>query len=100
MATEIAIKHKDSGLMKTGVYGFSWTYFFFGPFVPLLRGEIGIGILHWLLTVLTVGIWWLFMIFLYNKQYMNRMLTNGWVLAGSEEENRNGRLALGMAEDN
>lgn len=85
--------------MKTGVSGFSWTYFF-GPFVPLLRGGIGIGMLHWLLTVLTVGIWWSFMICLYKKQYMNRMLTNGWVLAGSEEENHNGRLALGMAKDN
>lgn len=28
MATEVSIKHRESGLMKTGLYGFSWTYLF------------------------------------------------------------------------
>ena len=68
MATEVSIKHRESGLMKTGVYGFSWTYLFFGPLVPLFRGEIGIGVLHWILTVLTAGLWWIAMVFMYNKQ--------------------------------
>ena len=53
MATGIAIKHKESGMMKTGLYGFSWTYLFFGWFVPLFRGELGVGALHLLFTVLT-----------------------------------------------
>ena len=34
---------------------------------------------------------------LYNKQYMTRMLTNGWELAGTEEENQKARAALGMS---
>ena len=35
MAQSIAIVHKESGMMKNGLYGFSWTYLFFGWFVPL-----------------------------------------------------------------
>ena len=97
MATEVSIKHSQSGLMKTGVYGFSWTYLFFGPLVPLFRGEIGIGVLHWILTVLTAGLWWIAMVFMYNKQYMTRMLTSGWVLAGSDSDNAAARAALGIA---
>ena len=97
MATEIQIKHKHSGLIKTGVYGFSWTYLFFGVFVPLLRGELGVAALHFLFSVITFGLWQLVLCFIYNKQYMTRMLTNGWELAGSEAENEAARIALGIA---
>jgi hypothetical protein len=45
MASSILIKHPDSGLMKKGYYGFSWTYLFFGFFVPLFRGELGVAAL-------------------------------------------------------
>jgi hypothetical protein len=97
MATEIAIKHKESGMMKTGLYGFSWTYLFFGWFVPLFRGELGVGALHLLFTAVTFGFWQFIVCFLYNKQYMTRMLTDGWELAGTEEENQKARAALGMS---
>jgi len=46
MATEIRLKHNESGLTKIGCYGFSWTYLCFGPFVPMFRGELGVGALH------------------------------------------------------
>jgi len=39
MAKPIIIKHKASGLIKKGYYGFSWTYLIFGWFVPVFRGE-------------------------------------------------------------
>ncbi len=96
MATEIAFKYILNGMMTTGDYGFSWTYVFFGPLVPLFRGEIGIGVLHWILTIMTAGLWWIAMVFMYNKQYMTRMMTSGWVLAGSESDNAAARAALGM----
>ena len=97
MATGISIKHKESGMMKIGLYGFSWTYLFFGWFVPLFRGELGVGALHLLFTAITFGLWQFIVCFLYNKQYMTRMLTNGWELAGTEEENQKARAALGMS---
>ena len=96
MATVIPIKHKQSGMMKQGYYGFSWTYLFFGWFVPLFRSELGVGALHLLFSIATFGLWQLIFSFLYNKQYMTRMLTNDWELAGTEEQNLQARAALGM----
>lgn len=98
MATEISIKHKESGLMKDAVYGFSWTYLFFGWLVPLIRGELGVAALHVIFTLLTFGLWQIVFCFLYNKQYMTRMLTNGWELAGTEDQNRAAREALKISE--
>ena len=96
MAQSIAIVHKESGMMKNGLYGFSWTYLFFGWFVPLFRGELGVAALHLLFSLVTLGIWQLIACFLYNKQYMTRMLTNGWELAGTETDNLAAQAALGM----
>jgi len=45
---------------------------------------------------MTAGLWWIAMVFMYNKQYMTRMMTSGWVLAGSESDNAAARAALGM----
>jgi hypothetical protein len=84
-------------MIKTGLYGFSWTYLFFGWFVPLFRGELGVGALHLLFTFFTFGLWQLIVCFLYNKQYMTRMLTNGWVLAGTDQDNLKARAALNIA---
>ena len=84
--------------MKIGGYGFCWTYFFFGFFVPIFRGELGVGALHLLFTCVTFGVWQLIACFIYNKQYMTRMLTSGWELAGTEEENRAAKLALGIED--
>ena len=57
MAITVPIKHTQSGIMKTGFYGFNWTYLFFGWFVPLFRGELFIGALHLLFTIVTLGFW-------------------------------------------
>jgi hypothetical protein len=97
MATAIVIKHTASGLTKKGYYGFSWTYLFFGWFVPLFRGELGVAALHLLFTLVTGGLWQLVFCFLYNRQYMTRMLTSGWVLADSEGRNALAGAKLGIA---
>jgi hypothetical protein len=97
MAKGITVKHPVSGMTKTGYYGFSWTYLFFGPFVPIFRGELGVGALHLLFSIFTFGVWQIVMAFLYNKQYMTRMLTEkGWVLDGSADENVLARRELGI----
>ena len=97
MATPVMIKHPQSGLTKKGFYGFSWTYLFFGWLVPIFRGELGVAALHLLFSVFTLGLWQLIVCFLYNKQYMTRMLTSGWVLVGSEAENSLAKQALGIS---
>jgi hypothetical protein len=55
MATAVIIKHPNSGMIKIGYYGFSWTYLFFGWFVPLFRGELGVAALHMLFSIITLG---------------------------------------------
>ena len=97
MATEIQIKHSASGMIKTSLYGFSWTYLFFGWFVPLFRGELGVGALRLLFTFFTFGLWQLIVCSLYNRQYMTRMLTSGWVLAGTDQDNIKARAILNIA---
>jgi len=81
----ITVKHKDSGIKKTARLGWSWTYYYFGFFVPLCRGEILIGLLHLVITILTFGSFQIIWSFLYNKQYTTRLLTDGWVLDDTPE---------------
>ena len=97
MATRVMIKHPASGLIKSGYVGFSWTYLFFGWWVPLIRGELGIAALHLLFSIVTLGLWQPIMAFLYNRQFMTRKLTNGWVLSDTATLNQLSASKLGMA---
>ena len=94
MADSVMIKHASSGLVKTGKYGFSWTYFFFGWLVPLIRGELQVALLHVIFTMVTLGIWQFINAFLYNKQYMTRLLTAGWELSDTDERNMAAKQSL------
>lgn len=96
MATKVIIQHPVTGLTKNGYYGFSWTYLFFGWLVPLFRGELGVAAWHALFTLLTAGLWQFVLCFLYNKQYMTRMLEKGYVLKDSETTMLQARMALGI----
>lgn len=96
MATAVLIKHTPSGLTRKGYYGFSWTYLFFGWFVPVFRGELGVGALHLLFSLVTFGLWQLIVCFLYNRQFMTRMLTGGWALADTDAKNAAAAFALGV----
>ena len=93
--TKIRVSHEESGLTKSGYVGFSWTYYFFGFFVPVFRGEISIAFFHLILSILTLGFFQLVMSFLYNKQYTIRLLTDGWELNDTDEKKR---LALQRLE--
>ncbi len=93
---KINLKHTNSSLNKPGYVGYCWTYFFFSFFVPIFRGEILIGVLHLIFSVVTFGIFQLVIPFLYNKQFTSRMLTSGWVLSDTEENMQLARLKLGI----
>ncbi len=98
MAKKVQLIHPQSGLMKSGYYGFSWTFLFFGWFVPIFRGELFISLLHFVITLVTLGLWQVIIAFLYNKQYMTRMLEKGYVLNDTEEINEVARRKLGIAK--
>ena len=93
----VMIQHTSSGLTKKGFYGYSRTYLFFGWLVPIFRGEIGISMLHLILTIATLGIFQIVMPYLYNRQYTSRLLTNGWALADTPENNQQARYRLKIA---
>ncbi|WP_221792728.1 hypothetical protein [Aquisediminimonas sediminicola] len=92
----VVVRHAQSGLTKNGFYGFSPTYLCFGWFVPLFRGEIGIAALHLLFSIVTFGLWQIIAAFIYNRQYTARLLTNGWVLADTPENEAAARFALNI----
>ena len=96
----IKIKHKESGVQSTCYVGFSWTYLLFGFFVPIFRGEIIIGIVHAVFSFITLGLFWLIMTFLYNKQHAVRLLTNSWILNDSEKMNQLACEKIGIKYDN
>ena len=94
---KIKVKHNESGVQKNCFVGYSWTYLIFGFFVPIFRGEISIGVFHFILSLVTFGIFQLIMPFLYNKQYSIRLLNNSWSLNDSEEKNAIARQKIGIA---
>jgi hypothetical protein len=96
MVKKVQLIHPLSGLIKSDYFGFSWTSLFFGWFVPVFRGELLIALLHFAITVVTFGIWQVIIAFLYNKQYMTRMLEKGYVLNDTEEVNEAARRKLGI----
>lgn len=97
MATKIQMKHRETNVVKSGFYGFSWTTFFWGGIPALFRGDIVIGLVLIVLNILTwfvAGIIWAFF---YNKNYTQRLLEKGYALDGTEEENAAARQALGIS---
>jgi len=64
--------------------------------VPVIRGELKVGLVHFLLTLVTLGLWQFVMAFLYNKQFLRRMLEKGYVLNDSESTNTAALRKLGI----
>lgn len=95
--TKIALQHEQSKIVKNGYVGYSLTYLVFGWIVPIIRGEILIGVLHLVITFASFGLFQLVMPYLYNKQYTTRMLTNGWILADTSEMNQYARSKLNIS---
>lgn len=74
--------------------GFSWTMLFFGPFVPLFRGDIKNFFLQFLLVLPTFAIYNVVCLFTYNKAYINKLLFQGYTPA--DEASKNILMAQGI----
>lgn len=98
-AKRVSMKNVTTGQIKSGFYGFSWTYFFFGWWVPLLRGELGIAALHFLFSILTLGIWQLIVCFMYNRQYTSRLIEAGYRFFDSPQINQEAAEWIGVDLD-
>ena len=91
----IVLKHKQSGLVKKCVTGFSLTTFFFGLLVPLVRGDLKwaaiIFALGSIIGVPTFGIGVIgvhtVFAFFYNKIYIRGLMERGFVPADVSSKN-------------
>jgi hypothetical protein len=95
-AKRVAMKNSRSGQITSGFYGFSWTYFFFGWWVPLLRGEFGIAALHFLFSIFTFGIWQVIVSFMFNRQCTGRLLEAGYIFVDKPILNEAAAYAIGV----
>ena len=95
MATKVKLVHRETGLEKTGFFGFSWTTLFFGMFPALFRGDFltfvgGFAVLF-IVSLATAGIGtgiaMIVWAFLYNKYYTRKLLEKGYVFADTDEMN-------------
>ncbi len=92
----VYLKHKDSGLPKTARIGWCWTYVYFGWLVPMFRGEIVMGLLHLVFSVITLGLFQVIWSFLYNKQHLTRLMSSGWTLDANSKNFLEIRNRLGI----
>lgn len=76
----------NRGIVKKSKVGFSWTIFFFGCIVPLIRGDIKNFIILLLLQMLTFGFAAIAYSFFYNKMYINMLLDRGYIPYTQEDE--------------
>jgi hypothetical protein len=81
---QIYLKHPVTGQKKKTKVGWSWTSFFFGFWVPLLRGDWKWAtisfLIQWPLGLATLGISGLILAFVLGSKY------NGWYLDGLYEQ--------------
>lgn len=91
----ILLKNKDTGLTRECPTGFSWTVFFFGLFVPLIRGDLKWSAIFFALTLLvglpTLGlgapIVGIVFSFFYNKVYIRELMSKGFIPADDHSHN-------------
>ena len=72
------LRHSQSGMVKDVPLGFSWTTLFFGIFPALFRGDLKNAGIMFLVAIFTFGLSWFVFAFLYNKMYVNDLVTKGW----------------------
>ncbi len=85
MAAVIMMKNPNTGSVKQGFYGFSWTTLFFTGIPALLRKDIFTGILTTILGVWTLGLVTLIWAFFYNKVYTIRLLKAGYIFDDNDD---------------
>ena len=92
----IYLKNPVNEMIISCPTGFSWTNFFFGVFVPLLRGDLKYTIIQLIAAGLTAGISWLVFPFFYNKLYIKSKLEKGFIASDDYSHNyllKNGYLS-------
>lgn len=94
MAQLVRLKHAQSGVVKSGFYGFSWTTLFFSGFPAIFRGDLLTGVI---VLVLSASSFWIVAVvwaFLYNRVYTTRLLEQGYVFDDAPRNVERAKRAL------
>ena len=101
MATAVQMTNQKTGIVKSGFFGFSWTYLFFGFWVPLIRGHYAMAGIHFFIAILsafTLGVPQFILSFMFNKFYTLRLLEDGYTFSDPDEELvQRAKRTLGLA---
>lgn len=105
MAKTVMLKHRTSGLIKTGYFGFSWTTLFFGFLPALFRGDFVTFLVTFavcmVLGFITLGvgsfIFAFVWAFFYNRYYTRRLMEMGYEVADNDTQSVLARQQLGVA---
>lgn len=97
MAKTVMLKHPQTGILKKGFYGYSWTTLFFSGFPALFRGDIFIGLAVILLSLLTGRISSIIWSFFYNKRYTLGLLEQGYEFFDDEAKVLEAKEKLSIA---
>lgn len=96
MSNKITFRNKETGQYKEATVGFSWTVFFFGFFVPLIRGDMKNAMILLFLGLFTLGGINIIYAFIYNKIYMQDLISQGYMAVLSEQEAQFMSAKIGM----
>ncbi len=72
-------KNDLTGEIKSIRKGFSFTYLFFGPLVPLIRGHFTSFIIALIIDLFSFGFIRIVYVFVINRTYANHLTTKGYV---------------------
>lgn len=73
----VNLKNNMGGFIQAKT-GFSWTYFFFGSFVPLCRGDYKWFVLTLFFAFFTFGLSHLYFMFAYNNLFIREKVSSGY----------------------
>jgi hypothetical protein len=96
MAKIVKMKHPETGLVKRGFIGFSWTTLFFGGFPALFRGDIKVGLFVFVLNILSFFLAGIIWAFFYNRSYTTRLVERGYKFADGDAVNALARSKIGV----
>jgi hypothetical protein len=80
----MAILLKKNGITKKVATGFSWKSLLFGCLYAAARGDFKGFFIQIVLSLITGGFYWLFIPFFYNKLFLKRLITDGYLPADED----------------
>jgi len=95
-SSKITFTNPNNGNTKEAPVGFSWTTLFFAGIPALMRGHIGMGAVIIILGILTL--WWsdIVFAFIYNKQYIKHLISEGYKVTSTTIPEEQIAAKLGM----